>query len=244
MQYKDILKLNLQSENIFDLATLRNYADRKYKVTCMHVYSLDRGDASARNFTAKGDAGNATKLADNLTRARSRVQELALCNPWEWFVTFTLDKEKYNRHDLPKFNKDLGQFIRDRRKWQGINVKYLLIPEKHQDGAWHMHGFLLGLPAEHLRQFQATDRLPNKIRARLAEGKQVYTWDAYARRFGFADIEPIGNNEAAANYIIKYVTKDTARSIKIERASVLRLQGIGGGKYGLSGYVGEADTRA
>ena len=70
-----------------------------------------------------------------------------------------------------------------------------------------------GLPVEHLREFRLTDRLPHKIRARIEDGKHVYTWDAYARHFGFADIEPIDNHEAASNYILKYITKDTTRSI-------------------------------
>lgn len=213
MENKDLLEFDFLTKKWHDLATLRSYADRKYKVTSMHAYCVSEGDASDRNYTAKGKAGNDAKLADNLTRARSRVQELAFCNPWEWFVTFTLDKEKYDRYNLAKFSRDLGHFIRNYRSRNGCNVKYLLIPEKHKDGAWHMHGFLMGLPAEHLREFHLTDRLPAKIRVRLVNGKRVYTWDAYARRFGFADIEPIESNEAAGNYILKYITKDTAHSI-------------------------------
>lgn len=212
MPHKPRFEIPLQSKTVHDLTTLYNYADLCYKITSMHTYSCGKGDTE-RTYTAKGTAGNEAKLADNLTRARSRVQELALCNPWEWFATLTLDKEKYDRHNLPKFNKDLGQLIRDFRKQHGCAVKYLLIPEKHKDGAWHMHGFFMGLPVEHLREFRLTDRLPHKIRARIEGGKHVYTWDAYARRFGFADIEPIDNHEAAGNYIIKYITKDTTRSI-------------------------------
>ena len=59
------------------------------------------------------------------------IYELAACNPWDWFVTFTLDKNKYDRTNLPKFQKDLSQFIRDFRKKTGAQVKYMLIPEQH-----------------------------------------------------------------------------------------------------------------
>ena len=44
-------------------------------------------------------------------------------------------------------------------------------------------------------------------------GKAVYTWEEYAAKFGFADIERIENREAAAKYITKYVTEDLARSV-------------------------------
>lgn len=154
-----------------------------------------------------------SKLQDNLARAKARVQELALANPWTLFVTFTLNPEKYNRNDLPRFVKDLSQFIRDFRKKTGHAVKYLLIPEKHKDGSWHMHGFLMGLPFSELYAFQEKDYLPHKIRNRLKEGKRVFTWLPYHAKFGFADIEVIENQEATARYITKYVTKDVLRSV-------------------------------
>lgn len=77
------------------------------------------------------------KLDCNYSRARNMVLQYALCNHWDWFFTGTLDKEKYNRHDLDRFSKDLTQFIRDKRKVYGTQVQYLLIPEHHADGAWH-----------------------------------------------------------------------------------------------------------
>ena len=126
---------------------------------------------------------------------------------------FTLDKEKYNRYDLGKFRKDFAQFVRDYRKKTGENAKYLLIPEKHEDGAWHMHGFVMGVSVNAFHAFTLKERLPQKIRKRLSMGKQVFTWTAVAERFGFTDIEPIENHEAASKYITKYVTEDLARSV-------------------------------
>lgn len=140
--------------------------------------------------------------------------ELAECNPWELFVTLTLDAQKYERHDLKKYIKDLSHFIRNYKAKHGVNIKYLLIPERHQDGAWHMHGFFMGLPIEHLTPFGLNDRLPVKIRNRLKKGISVYTWQDYAKRFGYADIEKIEIREAASKYITKYITEDLGRAVK------------------------------
>lgn len=190
---------------------VKKFTDEKYKLTHMRV-CRERGLIDTKKYTKKGTK-NATKLDNNITRARQAVYELGACNEWDLFVTFTLDKEKYDRHNLPKFIKDLGQFVRDKRKKYGAHIRYVLIPERHKDGAWHMHGFMSGVPAEALRAFTLRERLPRKIRARLKAGKAVYTWEEYAAKFGFADIERIENREAAAKYITKYVTEDLARSV-------------------------------
>lgn len=190
---------------------VKKFGAEKYKLTHMRV-CRERGLIDVAKYTKKGTK-NAAKLDNNISRARSAVYELAACNEWDLFVTFTLDKEKYDRYSLPKFRKDMAQFVRDKRKKYGAKITYLLIPERHKDGAWHMHGFMTGVPDEALRAFTLQERLPRKIRARLKAGKAVYTWEEYARKFGFADIERIENREAAAKYITKYVTEDLTRSV-------------------------------
>lgn len=147
------------------------------------------------------------RLANNISRARAAIFELALCNPWDYFLTFTLAPDKYDRTDLKKFSKDLSRFIRNYRARHGANVKYLLIPEQHKDGAWHMHGFLMGLPESHLRLFQLEEHIPYYIRRKLENGQPVFEWEPYHKKFGFCDIEPIRNIEATSKYVTKYVTK-------------------------------------
>lgn len=56
------------------------------------------------------------KLDNSVSRTRRLILEKALCNPWEWFCTLTLDKAKYDRFNLPAYYKDLSQWLRDQRK--------------------------------------------------------------------------------------------------------------------------------
>lgn len=207
----------LHSKYISDYGIVRSYASKKYKLLCIKCKVAERRETK---FTAKGRAGNENKLNNNLSRARARVFELAYCNPWELFVTFTLDSKKYDRHNLEQYRKDLSQFIRDFRKKSRANVKYLLIPEQHKDGCWHMHGFLMGLPSTALREFTLQERLPYAIRDRLTQGNQVYTWEAYARKFGYTSIERIENGEAASKYITKYITKEALQTITALNAHI------------------------
>lgn len=154
------------------------------------------------------------RFACNLSRARSTIYELALCNNWEYFFTFTLDPNKYDRSDLKIFQKDLSRFFRKYRAKHKINVKYLLVPEQHKDGInWHMHGFLIGLPEEHLRKFTFEEQLPYYIRHKLENNQPVYDWNAYRKKFGFCNIEPIRDLESSAKYVTKYVSKSMDNGI-------------------------------
>ncbi len=212
--------MRYSSKYITDYGILRSLNGQKYKLVDLFCYRQRDEEDKPIEYTAKGDGGNDGKLMENLSRSRTAVFELAFCNPWEWFVTLTLDKQKYDRKDLQKYAKDLAQFIRNYRRLHQADVKYLLIPERHKDGSWHMHGFFMGLPVEHLHAFQLSEHLPYRVRERLEQGKQVYTWEAYARKFGFSNIEAIENPEASSKYITKYVTKEALTTITALNAHI------------------------
>ncbi len=193
---------------------------RKYKVTLIKSCNVKNcrdlfaePSSSILLPSSKGSAHNDEKLVQSISRTRSTIYELSSCNPWEFFVTMTLDAHKYDRFNLKKFHKDLSQYIRDFNKKYRLCIKYLLIPEKHNNGAWHFHGFFMGLPKNFLHKFSVNEHLPNKLLDRIHAGKNVYTWPAYVNKFGFSNFEPIDNLEAVSKYITKYITKDFIESI-------------------------------
>lgn len=150
---------------------------------------------------------NSEKLANNISRARALVYELGICNDWKLFCTFTLDKTKYDRYDLSRFKKDFSQKIRDLNKKYNCKIKYILIPEKHKDGAWHMHGLMSGIPECELQEFSKEEHLPLYILEKIIKGETIYSWKTYKEKFGFCDLEPIKDLERAVAYILKYITK-------------------------------------
>jgi len=158
----------------------------------------------------KDTSDNAEKQRFNasLSRSKSRVFELAMCNEFQYFCTFTQDKEKRDRFDITKFRKDFTMLIRNLNRNRENKIKYLLIPEQHQDGAWHMHGLLMGLSNNDLTEFKLTDNIPQKIKKQLKNGKKVFNWITYSRKFGYFTCSPIENKNACSRYITKYITKD------------------------------------
>jgi hypothetical protein len=144
-----------------------------------------------------------------MSRAKANIFEYAMCNEWQYFITLTLDRKKYDRYDLGKYRKDLSQWLRDYSKKHKIKIAYLFIPEYHKNKAWHIHGLLEGLPEEHL-----TDFIKGKHPQRLID-EGYKNWTAYGQKFGYVTVGYIKSKEAISRYITKeYITKGMAERNK------------------------------
>lgn len=149
------------------------------------------------------------KLDNSISRARSRILELGLCNKWEYFCSFTIDPKKYDRFNLNAFYLDFSQFLRDQRK-KGFPIKYILVPERHEDGAWHLHGLMSDLPP--LVPF--SDQLASglKVPLDLVNGGYL-NWVEASRKFGYCSLGLIKSPIKSAFYMSKYMTKDNERLV-------------------------------
>ena len=149
------------------------------------------------------------KLDSSYSRAKREVLEYALCNPWDYFVTLTLDKDKRDRFDLDGWHKVFRQWVADQRK-KGLICKYLLIPEQHKDGAWHAHGFMSGnMDVVRFSQLAAEGvSMPDHLRY-----SDYFNWPLYQEKFGFCSLGPIHDPVACSFYVTKYITKDMSRCV-------------------------------
>lgn len=196
-----------------DFATLKKYREDYYKITLHRQmrragYEAIDGEEEHRSGK-KNTAENEEKLQASLSRTKSRIFELALCNGWEWFVTLTLNPQKFDRAGLKTYKNKLSTFIKNYNRIHNTNIKYLLIPELHGDKTnYHMHGLMMGLPIEHLHEFRANEKFPIKILSEIAHGHKLYSWPAYAKTFGYISISKIINAESMSKYITKYIIKD------------------------------------
>jgi hypothetical protein len=185
---------------------------KKIKVVTLGALNVSP-NTGVKNYSKKGTV-NDEKLSENISRAKNRIFEYAYCNPWDWFFTGTLDPKKFDRSDLEAYHKKFVIWLRDYNKKYGLKIKFLLIPELHRDGkSWHMHGFLYGLPVDHLEQFKLGNLMGKGVANKVMRGDVVYNWVAYAEKFGFCNLEYIGNYEAVSKYITKYINKSLASSV-------------------------------
>ena len=167
-----------------------------------------------KNLNVVRGSRNDIKIDESIIRSKSRIYELAYCNPWDWFFTGTINPNKQDRTDLELFHKQLTQWLRNYNRIHSLNIKFLFVPEKHKDGkSWHIHGFIYGLPVSHLKQFVIGDDMGKKLADKVKNGELIYNWIPYFNRFGFNDLEPIRNHEAVSKYVTKYVNKELANSV-------------------------------
>lgn len=188
------------------------YTSDLYKVVWL---KRGRGGGESNPFVEGGGSAASAdeKAACNISRARGRVVELALCNEWEWFVTLTLNAEKQDRADLDGYVKDLGVWVGNFNKKYGCKLKYILIPEQHKDGSWHMHGLFHDVP-------------PSAV---TVNQYGYYDLPYYGCRFGFISLSRIRDKERTARYITKYISKSmTSRADAVGKHLYYASRGLNG----------------
>ena len=197
-------QINGYSKLITNYYSIKKYNDNLYKFT-FHKFPIKNSGFEVLNNIKRSRDVNDEKLDNHISRAKNKIFEYAAANEFDYFLTLTLDKDKYNRYDLGKYIKDLGQMIRDYRKKTGANIQYLLIPEPHKNGAWHMHGLIKGIPQED-----------------LTKNKNGYLdWSPYSKKFGYCSIDPVRSQEAISKYITKYISKALQADLKREKEKKL-----------------------
>ena len=155
----------------------------------------------------------------SVSRLKSRVQELILCNNWNSFVTFTLDKSKRDRDSIDAFEA-LTRHLKYIRQTRCSELKFMLLLEQHKNGGYHGHA-LMYLPA---------DFIANEF---IINDNGYFEWFDISSRFGFMSIKPYDGTLRACNYVTKYVTKDlipgrVLRTSKgLNKAYVIRNLSIG-----------------
>lgn len=192
-----------------NVGILKKYSDNNYRLTIMNtIRAAGYEERNRPQITKKrGERENPNKLIESLQRSKRTVWELAMCNQWEYFVTLTINGEKMDRYHLDALSNKIGKWFNNYNA-RNEAVKYLLIPEHHKDGAWHLHGLLMGLPLSHLKLFEVQDHIPRRIKQLLENGRFIYDWPAYAKAFGYVTVEPVIDRERCAGYITKYITKE------------------------------------
>lgn len=131
-----------------------------------------------------------------LRRARAQVRDLALCTPFRYFVTLTLDKSKIDRYDMAEITRRLNVWLDNRVRRKGL--AYVLVPEYHKDGAIHFHGF-----------FNDALRAVDSGRCD-SRGHSVFNLPDWTYGFTTA-IELYGDYHAAVSYVCKYIGKGSTK---------------------------------
>ena len=139
-------------------------------------------------------------VSRSIRRAKTSIYDYVICNDdLDLFVTLTLDKDNVNRYDYKEIIKKLNNWLDNHKRRN--NLKYVLVPEHHKDGAIHFHGFF---NSSSLRLVDSGHK--------TVKGQVIYNLPQF--RFGFTTgIKTVGTRSKIANYICKYITKQSDNKI-------------------------------
>ena len=127
-----------------------------------------------------------------IQRTKTAITDYSLSNNFNYFCTLTLDPKKIDRYDYDVIVPQITKFLR-----KNIS-RYLLVPEKHKDGAFHFH-LLADIPTNAL-----THTFGNN-------------WSLNSYTLGYSNARPIKksglDNLRVSYYIQKYITKQLIQAV-------------------------------
>lgn len=137
------------------------------------------------------------------TRAKQAVYYLARSNVWEWFVTLTVaPSDKIDRYNYDEVSKKVRKWLNHLRERKAPDMYYLIVPEQHKDGAWHMHGLLGGCDGLIFKDSGIKDD----------KGNIIYNFDNW--KYGFSTATKVQDTRKVSSYISKYITKTLMAATK------------------------------
>lgn len=166
-------------------------------------------------------------------RAKKCVRDLVYNNDWKYFFTqtFSPEHDRYSIDDtVKKFLRFLSDFNCDNKAKGKKSIKYLFVPERHHDGAWHLHGLVSDFPDLVLYRRKDFKRLPLPIIKTINSGKKIYYNETFSYRFGYCTFSPVQDVSRIGTYLSKYILKqlDTGQNLSFGKHRYYASKGLNG----------------
>lgn len=189
----------------------------KYNRPIVFTNFQDKGNS----YFLKNEENDEEKdyLEKSINRTKTKMSDYVLCNNFTHFVTFTFDpsnskvKNEENRKDLRKMSKLLMTWINSEQinhfRLHGHRFKYLIVPERHKNNAWHFHAIFEDYKND-IQDFYSSKNKYLTVDEIRSKNKKPKNQRGFLPRYtlGRSEIAPIKDKTKMSNYIKKYITKD------------------------------------
>ena len=144
------------------------------------------------------------KEMESIYHSRSRtinaIYDYGKSNRWEWWCTFTFNPNKVDRYNFSECSKKMSNWLHVIRK-KNSNLKYLIVPEMHKDGAWHFHGLFSNVDG--IEFVNSGHNFKNQVVYNIANFK-----------WGFTHAIHTDGSMKVVSYLTKYISKDLCCATK------------------------------
>lgn len=140
----------------------------------------------------------------SLNRTRNALYQLSRQVEWEYFITLTFSPDAVNRYDFNACMCKARTWVNHLRYDHARDLVYVLVPEQHKDGAWHIHGLLSN--CGDISFVDSGTRSKKQIVYNLSD------W-----RYGYSTATAVRDTCKVSYYLTKYITKDLCSVTKGKR---------------------------
>lgn len=173
---------------------------------------------------------NDRSLQSSLNRSKRMIYDYGRSNVWDWFFTLTFERvEQFTAENYCECSAKVRKWFKNIRQNYCPGIKYLIVPEQHEEGGWHFHAlvsncdeltFEKAVNNQRFRKDKKTGELlldkkgqpiPNKyfgeyLRTDYPDGDFIYNIKQYKN--GFSTATRIKDTRKAISYVVKYITKE------------------------------------
>lgn len=175
--------------------------DRFYDIGVFNVDDI----SNVRVESEKNELIENANKERSLRRSRQMVRNLAHLNEWTYFMTLTFDKDKVkDRYDYEELFKKVSLYFK-KQKLKHKDIRYMYVAEPHKDGALHFHGLIYDPNCE-LNIIDSGHQ--------VKKGRTIYKLKSWEQYKGWSNLTKIDSHVKIANYISKYITKESQRLLK------------------------------
>ena len=202
-----ILRKRFNIRKRFNLKTIISGEFERYKIYEKPVIIPENNGYTGE----RGKAKNREKsIRQAIKRAKDKIYGYIMANEWEYWATQTFSSKAIDRFNLDEIVRRYNKRLKNLKQRKYPNLKWLIVPEQHKDGAWHLHAFMIGIPADKV-VYSGYDYFNKK----KAFSRRIYNWVDMID-YGFNDYLYIGDCNPLerfkmANYVMKYITKELAQ---------------------------------
>lgn len=141
-------------------------------------------------------------INNSQNRSINKIYEITRANKWEYFITLTFSPEVVDRYNYDDITKVLHNWLKNIKQNYSKDLKYIIVPELHKDGAYHFHGLIADIG--NLKLVDSGHKTKtNDI---------IYNIENYD--LGFTTCTKVKNNQKVSSYITKYITKELCITTK------------------------------
>ena len=165
-------------------------------------------------------------LQKSINRTKTKISDYVLCNNFTHFATFTFDpknpkvKNENNRHDFKKMSSLLKNWLKTEQlnhfRHHGHKFKYLIVPERHKNGAWHFHALLENYKNETENFYTRKNKYitVSELKSKKKDKNRKFI---VRYKLGRSEIAPIKDKTKMSSYIKKYITKELIQDKNAKR---------------------------